>query len=549
MENSKKHPRSHRTSVDGFVSDGRVLGMPIKSYRPVKNSAEGLGNYHSKSDGFHPMRQAPREMGHTPEAAEVDALLNEPIVLDDKADKQDKKRRFAKKHPKTRKGLKRAMLAVLALLIIGGAYFGAKVYITERHLFRGGGKAPALAENIDINQLKGEGDGRINVLLLGVGGPGHEGADLTDTIMLASIDPINHKVALLSIPRDLWIMAPGGGSEKINAVYSNAKSSSRAKTLAGQENDGLNALDQTLTSVIGVPIHYHVVVDFKAFQQMINAVGGVDANVPEEESAHETFWIEGTANQYYTLNVPAGEQHFDGTKALYFARERHNDSDFVRAQRQRLLLSALKDKTFSAGTFSNPAKISSLLSSLGSNVYTDFSLNDMTKLYQIIQKVPSASISSLDLVTAPHDYLTTGNIGTASVVEPKAGLYQYADIQSFVRNALKDSFIANENAQVAVYNATDIPGLATASANVLKSYGYNVTTITNAPTTNPATTTIVDLTHGKDKYTKHYLEERFKVTAVGSIPSGVKLTPPAGTSFVIILGKDASNSSQTSVQN
>jgi anionic cell wall polymer biosynthesis LytR-Cps2A-Psr (LCP) family protein len=84
-------------------------------------------------------------------------------------------------------------------VLIVGAFFATKLYFTEKHLFRGGGGAPALAENVDINKLKGEGDGRVNILLLGVGGPGHEGPDLTDTILLVSIDPINHKTSLLSI--------------------------------------------------------------------------------------------------------------------------------------------------------------------------------------------------------------------------------------------------------------------------------------------------------------------------------------------------------------
>ena len=116
-------------------------------------------------------------------------------------------------------------------------------------------------------------------------------------------------------------------------------------------------------------------------------------------------------------------------------------------------------------------------------------------------------------------------------------------MQNYIRNTLRDGFLAKENASVAVYNATSVAGLATAKAAVLKSYGYNVTTVTNAPSaTNPATTTIVDLTAGKDKYTRHYLEGRFNITAVSSVPSSSGITPPAGTNFVIILGRDAATS-------
>jgi hypothetical protein len=213
--------------------------------------------------------------------------------------------------------------------------------------------------------------------------------------------------------------------------------------------------------------------------------------------------------------------------------------------RQRLIIVALKDKIFNVGTFSNPVKVSNLMNGLGNNIYTDFSVGDIMRLQKIMSQIPSANISSLDLVTPPHALVTTGNINGLSVVEPKAGLFDYTDIQSYVRNALKDSFIAKENAKIAIYNATDVVGLATSKATYLKSYGYNITTVDNTPTTtNPATTVLVDLTNGVDKYTKHYLEERFGVSAVKSIPASAGVKPPVGTSFVIILGQDASSTSQ-----
>ncbi len=181
------------------------------------------------------------------------------------------------------------------------------------------------------------------------------------------------------------------------------------------------------------------------------------------------------------------------------------------------------------------------MSSFGDNVYTDFSVNDMTRLYQIIQKVPSENISSLDLVTPPHNFLTTANENGLSTVEPIAGTDNFADIQSFVRNTLRDSFLAKENAPIAIYNATSISGLATKESTLLKSYGYNINAVDSLPkATDPAKTTLVDLSSGADKYTRHYLEERLGVVSGSSLPPGLGITPPTGTKFVIILGKDAS---------
>jgi LCP family protein required for cell wall assembly len=534
-----KGPNHHLASVDGIVSGGRSLGgYAGQPYQPNRaQPAPTLDNLVRRDDGFHSRKPHVRAFGQSPEIAEAEALLDEPIVLDDEEIKTKKRR----KHPTRRRTLKRISLVLLSLILIGGAFFAVKLYTTERHLFRGGGKAPALAENVDINTLKGEGDGRINILLLGTGGPGHEGPDLTDTILLASVDPVNHKTALLSIPRDLWVKIPGDGYQKINAAYAYGKQQTRAKSESAKDQAGLDLLDKTLSPIIGVPIHYHAVVDFAAFRQTVDAIGGVTFNVPETLYDPTIAW-ENHGNSYIAMK---GTQAFDGRKALLYARSRETSSDFARGQRQRQLMVGIKDKTFSLGTFSNPVKISNLLSGLGNNVYTDFSLDDMMSLYKIVGKIPSNQITSLDLVTPPHNLLTTGNMNGLSIVEPRDGLFDYDPIQNYVRNALKDSYIAKENAQIAIYNATDVVGMATKQSTYLKSYGYNVVTVGNTPQpTNPGTTQIVDLTKGVDKYTKHYLEGRYKVSSTTSLPASFGITPPPGTSFVIIVGEDVANSTQ-----
>ena len=102
------------------------------------------------------------------------------------------------------------------------------------------------------------------------GGPGHEGPDLTDTIMLVSIDPVNHNTALLSIPRDLWVKIPGDGYQKINAAYVYGKQQSKSKDEKGKDQAGLDLLDKTLEPILGVPIHYHPVVDFDLCSSVCN---------------------------------------------------------------------------------------------------------------------------------------------------------------------------------------------------------------------------------------------------------------------------------------
>jgi LCP family protein required for cell wall assembly len=540
MHEFKKYKGSnvHRASMDGFVSGRRNLGESTRPYTPNKGAAPpSFENVVKRGDGFHPINRNYRKLGQSPEFKEAEALLDEPIVLDDVDDHKKKKRGISKR----RRVLKRTMLAVVSLAVIGGAFFALRLYFIERHVLRGGGRAPALAENVDINKLKGEGDGRINILLLGNGGPGHDAPDLTDTILLASVDPINHNIALLSIPRDLWVKIPGDGYQKLNAAYVYGKQQAKGKTEAQKDKAGLDLLDKTLSPIIGVPIHYHAVVNFTAFKQTVNAIGGVNVNVPETLYDPTMAW-ENHGNPYLAMK---GQQTFNGDKALIYARSRETSSDFARGQRQRMLIVAIKDKTFSLGTFSNPVKVSSLLSSLGNNVYTDFSLDDLTHLYKIVGKIPSKNITSLDLVTPPHSLVTTGNMNGLSIVQPRAGIFDYAAIQGYVRNALKDSYIAKENSQIAIYNATNIAGMATKQSNYLKSYGYNVVTVGNTPTpTNPQKTRIIDLTKGTAKYTRHYLENRYGVSASTVLPADLGVTPPAGTSFVIIVGEDVAVSTQ-----
>lgn len=542
MADHKKLNRPDRraASIDGFVSGGRELGIPShRAYQPNRNRpTPSLDSFIRRSDGFHAQHRSSNTMGDSPESIETAALLDKPILLDTEPETKKRRHYFVHKRPRLRRVLKRASMGLGALLIVGGGFLAYKFYIAGGNLFGGGGGAPALAENIDINQLRGEGDGRVNILLLGNGGAGHSGADLTDTIMLVSIDPINNKAALLSVPRDLWVRIPGDGNQKINAAFAYGKQQSKAKDLKGRTSDGLDLVDKTLSPIIGIPIHYHAVVNFNGFKQMVDAVGGVSFNVPETLYDPSIAW----ENNWNPVIARQGQQDFDGKKALLYAKSRQTSSDFARGERQRQVLVALKEKIFSAGTFSNPLKISQLLSSLGNNVHTDFSLGELKRVQEIMSKMPSSSIVSLDLVKPPHDFLTTGNINGLSVVYPKAGLFEYGGLQNYVRNTLKDGFIAKENSKVAIYNATNIAGLATKKADELKSYGYNVPTITNAPTTNPPTTVIVDLSKGKDRFTRHYLEKRFGVSARGSVPGNAGITPPLDTTFVIILGEDAANS-------
>lgn len=544
----KKQPNKRRpqVSIDG-VSRPNKSPRPAgsmgfdkpSSYRPGKVQLDDF----KRSEGFRPAAQAPLA---TAKAAE------EPIIIEKQTEKKSFGVRRSKKHaasagvgrrkkPVSKKKKVFRGFAVLVILVVAvTGFLFAKGYINLRKVLSGGGGAAALTENVDPSRLRGEGDGRVNILLMGRGGEGHEGADLTDTMILASIDPVAKEAALVSIPRDTFVSVPGYGSMKINQVFytgkTNALNKYAKKTDAVKkqaDEAGFALAESTVEKTLGVPVHYHAMVDFTGFKEAVDNVGGVSLNAPQK--VYEQMRIDGKT---YILDVKPGQQNFDGFKALAYSRSRYTSArgDFDRAERQRLIIAALKDKTLSIGTFSNPQKISNLISTFGNHVQTNFSTQDMQRLYEIAKDIPSNKITSIGLADPPNNYLTTANIDGLSVVIPTAGRGNYTAIQSYIRNVLKDSYLKSENANVILLNGTTTAGLATQKGDELKSYGYNVSKVDNAPTKNYTKTVVVDLRSGSKKYTKNYLEKRYGVSAVNSLPDS---TIQAGNAdFVIIIGSD-----------
>ena len=437
----------------------------------------------------------------------------------------------------------RGALTTLVLIVgVGGILF-AQGYLKLHKVFRGGATAAALQKDVSPSKLKGEGDGRVNILLMGNGGLGHDGADLTDTMMIASIDPVNKTASLLSIPRDMWISLPSHGKMKLNAAYETGKFQYLGKIDNSNKNHnavmaGFTTADQAIEDVTGITIHYNVLVDFQAFRQAIDTVGGVSVNVPEQLYDPTMAW----ENGWNPVLAKAGPQTFDGKHALIYVRSRETSSDFARSERQRAVMLALKEKVISLGTLSNPLKISELMSAFGDNVQTDLSLSDSAALYNIFKGIDNKDVRSLSLVDGDKKLVTTDNMNGLSVVRPTLGYFNYTDIHGYVRSALQDGYIKKENAKVTVLNGTGYEGLATKVSDTLKTYGYNVMTVANAPTQAYDTTVLVDMTGGRDKYTRNYLEQRFQVKATTKVPDSAIL--PGTADFVIILGNDEATRSQ-----
>lgn len=228
--------------------------------------------------------------------------------------------------------------------------------------------------------------GRTNILILGIGGGIHDGADLTDTIIVLSLDNVKKTVALLSIPRDIW---SDSLKDKINSAYHYGR---------------LILAKVTMEDVTGLPIHYAVVIDFSGFTKVIDAVGGIDVNVPVSFTDNQ-YPCENTMCVYETIHFDAGKEHMDGVRALMYARSRHADgsegSDFARSRRQQLIIAALKKKI----TFSRIVTLWKLLQKAIKTDMTTAQIVLVGKRLMSVRQDQIKNISFEQLLDNPPEYL------------------------------------------------------------------------------------------------------------------------------------------------
>lgn len=340
---------------------------------------------------------------------------------------------------KWKKILKRILITLAILLALTGLFLGWKFAANIIKVFGWGG----LKDIFSNQKLKGEDEGRVNILLAGnsADDPGHGGADLTDSIMLVSLNTKDKTGYILSIPRDLYVDIPGHGYAKINEAYPKGKADKFSES--GYPEGGMGLLEKVVSQNFGTEIHYYGLVNYTALKQAVDAVGGINVTIASTDPRGLYDPSPDLRNGRRPLvDLPNGPVTLDGTAALNLARARGNssrsygyaNSDFTRTEHQRKILLGLKDKASSLGTLSNPIKISELLDSFGSNVSTDFKTGELRRLYNLSKEIPSDKIASVSLNSANGKNLlmsyTTRNRQSALV--PAAGIDDYSQIQAFI---------------------------------------------------------------------------------------------------------------------
>ncbi len=436
----------------------------------------------------------------------------------------------------------------------------------------------------DLRALQGEKNDRVNILLLGIGGTGHEGPQLTDTIIFASLEPSSNRAGLISIPRDLSVPIPGYGWRKIN--HANA---------FGEQDDqghGPELAARVVGDILSQEIPYYIRVDFDGFSELIDDIGGVDIYVdrtftdPEypidgrentecgettgASAEGEAITVSNYSCRFEALSFVQGWTHLDGTTALKYVRSRHGTngegSDFARARRQQNVLLAVKDKVFSAKTLLNPLRITRLMDTLRDNIKTNLSVGEFLRVAELLKSFDGAKLTSHVLDVEENSQLYAASVNGAYVLLPKNDDWRpLQELASNIFDAKAQAQIAQTTetkprfVRVEIQNGTDVTGLAFKMSQLLDGNGFDIVKVGNAATRGYTHTVIYDLTNGKRsdalKALANFLDADVTLSATGYLLNGdilpkelsvtsdgyESLTTDTHIDFLVILGENSAN--------
>lgn len=316
------------------------------------------------------------------------------------------------------------IIIISSFLFIGSKFIGTTANIYE---FENASKTEIINQFKKIlldsdSELRKNPNGETNILLLGIAGPGHNGENLTDTMIILTISSNQNKATINSIPRDLYVELPESQYwGKINSVFAY-----RAKD---NPRDGIKILSQEIKKITGIPINYYVIANFDAFKKVVDLVGGINYTL-EEDLVDQAFPNDSFG--YDPINMKAGTYRLDGNMALKLARSRHNiEGDFSRIKRQHKIIFLLKEKMEKNNLWDNLFKVTDILNIINENIKTDISLPQLQKLSAIAKNIQEteSKIPNSDMETG---LLKTANIGDADVLLVKDNTYE--ELKKFYQN-------------------------------------------------------------------------------------------------------------------
>jgi len=476
------------------------------------------------------------------------------------------------------------LFLIISILILG--YFGWRVWPTTQTGQTANGQGFSFWKSLSLltkfklgvsqrTILQGEDQDRINFVLLGVGGEDHDGGNLADTIIVASLQPSTKNVVLMSIPRDLTVPMTGYGWRKINSANSLAE--------AKNPGSGGQATADLVGEILEMPIHYYLRVDFDGFIKIIDDLGGIEVTVDNalDDYSYPIMGREDNPDYYSRfehLYIEAGQQTMDGELALKYARSRHSagveGSDFARSKRQQKILEAVKTKLFNASTLFKPKMIMSLVGDAEDHITTNLRPEDLASVWQLTKDIKQGQLVSVTIDNSPEGLLQD-QIGTdgAYILTTRTGDFSQviarfnetltapATINEQTENSSTNTVatvatVSPENlpdkatATLDIRNSTAVNGLAARTKTKLQKYGFTITNTSNTQQKNLAKTTIFDLTYGAQPADLALLQNKTQAIIASTIPdwlitetSQLIKEQPTMTQpdFILILGLDYSN--------
>jgi LCP family protein required for cell wall assembly len=404
---------------------------------------------------------------------------------------------------------------------------------------------PGAPKSLPLVDTQGESgsDEPINILVLGLDRRPREGEQpsRTDTIFVVRVDPKQKMAAILGVPRDLWVDVPyatGGGTykERINAAYVIGE-------LGDYDGGGIGLVKEIFASdPLNIEIDHHVVVDFTGFERLIDALGGIDVDIPEDISDPYYSWTE-RPGDYDPQYFEAGRQHMDGRTALAYSRIRFNSDDFDRIQRQQRVIFAAIEKASSLNVLKDATKLWS--------EYKDAIETDISDIkipgYAAIANRTKDNIHAVSLGPATAPYTTPQ--GAAVLIGDPDG------IRDIIESVFADAPAADATAGAAgaepvfvqVQNGTGQDGLASRVVAYIASRGYPVDELNAANTFDGLShvkSEIIDVS-GANHRNAFLLATWLKIPAENVRDAteeerAVIAASPAGTpEIIIILGSDS----------
>ncbi len=375
------------------------------------------------------------------------------------------------------------------------------------------------------------GQDRVTLLLLGIDQRCDEdGPTRTDTMMIFSMDPVAQTAAILSLPRDLWVEIPGFGVDRINQAHFFGE-------VFEYPGGGPALAIETVEAALGIKTDYFAAVNFDAFVEGIDEIGGIDIVVPETINDNK---YPDNCYGFDPFFIAEGEQHLDGQTALKYARTRATfGGDVDRANRQQQVIMAVRDKILRLDMVPQLlTRAPELWRIFQDNIRTDLTLNEAIQLALLAEKIPAAKIRN-EVIDFEYVYSETAPDGQQVLVPVRENIRALRD-DLFAPPAIPTPSISNlpegmqqEEARIAILNGTHIFGLAAATESYLEEYNFDIVEIGNADSAEYQTTQIID--YGSHPNTANYL-----VWLMGIPPLNIKLgeDPEGDYDILIILGDD-----------